>query len=76
MKDFYVTAFRFSKDGWSYPRRIEVNGISYTLVDHGLCMKVKSAGMLCQILTMTDGARIFRLRSQDRGSNWTLVKVA
>lgn len=76
MKNFYVTAFRFGKDGWSYPRRLELDGISYDLIGRGLKLRVMTAGVLCQILTVTDGSRTFHLRSHDRGSSWTLVKYA
>lgn len=76
MKTFYVTAFRFGKDGWSYPARVELDGVSYRLSDQGLRVNVRRGGMICRILALTDGARTFHLRSDNRGSSWTLVKSA
>lgn len=76
MKTFYVTAFRFGKDGWSYPSRVELDGISYQLNDKGLRVNVKHGQLFCRILALTDGSRTFHLRSDDRGSSWTLVKYA
>lgn len=70
-----ITALGFSRDMRVTPRRIELDGRSYTFVDEGIRTRVKRNGQLSQILTMSDGERMFRLRSDGRGGNWTLLGI-
>ena len=76
METMYVTAFTFGKDGWTYPRRIELDGITYDFIDKGLRVNVRNGASDCQLMTATDGRHTFHLRSRDRGSTWSLVKFA
>lgn len=66
-----VTSLGFKSGMRSFPRRIEYGGASYSFVDAGLQTTVTRAGRMKRIFTMTDGARDFRLQSDDSG--WTLL---
>lgn len=69
-----ITALGFGRDMRILPRRIEFEGISYTFVDTGIRTTIKSGGKIAQILTMSDGERTFRLKSDSRG--WTLLGIS
>jgi len=75
-KTVNVTAFRFKKNQELYPQRIEVDGEEFNFVDTGLSCKIRRAGQLSTILTMTDGLQQFRLRRDDRGGIWTLLSMS
>jgi hypothetical protein len=70
-----VTAVAFGRNMRAYPRRIEFEGTTYSFVDTGLRTVIRTGGKIAQILTMSDGFRDFRLRSDDRGGNWTLLSI-
>ena len=76
METMYVTAFTFGKDGWSYPRRVEIDGITYDFIGQGLRINIKNGATDCKALTATDGKRTFHLRGLKRGSIWSLVRFA
>lgn len=71
-----VTAMGFGRDLRAYPRRIEFEGKSYNFIDAGLCTVIKSGERIAQILTMTDGAEEFCLRSDNHGGSWTLLSIS
>ena len=71
-----VTAFAFGRNLRAYPRRIEFEGKSYNFIDAGLRTVVRKGECIAQILTMTDGLEQFYLRSDNRGSNWTLLSIS
>lgn len=70
-----VTAMGFGRDLRAYPRRIEFEGKSYDFIDAGLRTVIKSGERIAQVLTMTDGAEEFCLRSDNHGGSWTLLSI-
>jgi hypothetical protein len=70
-----VTAMGFKKDLAVYPRRIEYQGSTYDFIDAGLRCLIRQGGRIAEILTLTDGSANFRLRSDNRGSSWTLLSI-
>ncbi len=70
-----ITKMGFKKNLEAYPRRMEFNGGSYEFIDAGLRCLVGHGERMAQILTMTDGHSQFRLRSDNRGGNWTLLSI-
>lgn len=75
MKNFYVTSLRFDRDGWSYPRRIELDGVSYCLSDKALKLRVRRQGVQSLLLTATDGIRTFHLSGYNHGNSWRLLNI-
>lgn len=70
-----VTVVGFKKNLQTYPRRMEFDGKSYNFIDAGLRCLVRSGEKIAEIITLSDGASEFRLRSDDKGSNWTLLTI-
>ena len=70
-----ITQMGFKKNLEAYPRRMEFNGGSYEFVDSGLRCNVKSGSLVAQILTMTDGFAQYRLKTDNKGGNWTLLSI-
>lgn len=75
-KEVIVTAVGFKKDMTTYPRQMEYEGHTYDFIDAGLSCVVRSGERLSQILTLTDGSKQFRLRSDNRGGIWTLLSMS
>lgn len=71
----HVTVMGFKKDLAAYPRRIEFQGATYDFLDAGLRCLVKHGGRIAEIVTLSDGRANFRLRSDNRGGNWTLLSI-
>ncbi len=71
-----VTALGFSRNTSPYPRRMEFNGTSYEFIDAGISCIARSGEKITRILTMTDGQKHFRLRSDNRGGIWTLLDIS
>ena len=71
-----VTAMGFGRDMRAVPRRMEFNGQTYHFADSGLRTVVRKGEKILQILTMSDGESSFFLRSDVKGSNWTLVGMS
>lgn len=71
-----VTAMGFGRGMRAYPRRIEFGGTSYNFIDAGLRMLVGKGGRQAEILTMSDGARNYHLRSDNHGGSWTLLTIS
>lgn len=71
-----VTAMGFGRDLRVYPRRIEYRGATYDFLDAGLRLVVRSGERIVQILTMSDGANDYRLRSDNQGGSWTLLSIS
>lgn len=70
-----VTAMSFGKDLRAYPRRMEYGGTTYNFIDAGLRTVVRKGERIAQVLTMSDGVSNFCLRSDSRGSSWTLLSI-
>ncbi len=75
-KEVNVTAVGFKKNLTTFPRQMEFDGRTIDFVDAGLSCNVRRGGRLSQILTLSDGRSLFRLRSDNRGGMWTLVSVS
>lgn len=71
-----ITALGFGRDMRVTPRRIEYGGTSYTFVDEGIRARIKRGSVVSQVLTMSDGERMFRLKSDGRGGSWTLLGIS
>ena len=70
-----VTALHFGRDMQAIQRRMEYQGESIDFIDHGLRATIRRGTAVAQILTMTDGRRSFRLRSDNHGGSWTLLGI-
>jgi len=60
----------------AYPRRMEYEGRTYTFIDSGVCCIVRQGERIAQILTMSDGYKLYKLRSDAKGSVWTLLTMS
>jgi hypothetical protein len=69
-----VTAFRFTRQFEPIPRRIELDGISYTLTDVYKKITVHSDDGAETIFDVSDGAHHFRLR--EHMLSWRLVSMS
>lgn len=67
--NFSVTSFRCDAGMW-IPRRIELDGVSYSFVDRGLKMHVATKRATCMLLALSDGLRTFHMKIDSKGSNW------
>ena len=70
-----ITQLGFKKNLSTYPRRMEYQGAVYEFLDAGLRCLVRSGGSVAEILTMTDGIRQYRLRTDNNGGAWTLLGI-
>ena len=70
-----VTAFGFRKDLASYPKRIEYQGNTYNFIDSGIRCLVIRAGMMAEVLTLTDGISNYFLKTDNLGCSWTLLGI-
>lgn len=70
-----VTAMGFASGLRPYPRRIEFGGTSYDFIGEGLHAAIKNGKQIVQLLTMSDGARRYHLRSDNHGGSWTLLSI-
>lgn len=75
-KQVQVTAMGFKKNLVAYPRQMEFDGTTYDFIDAGIGCMVRSGERIAQILTLTDGARHFKMRSDNRGGVWTLLSMS
>lgn len=75
-KQVQVTAMGFKKNLVAYPRQMEFDGTTYDFIDAGLSCMVRSGERIAQILTLTDGSRHFKMRSDNRGGVWTLLSMS
>jgi hypothetical protein len=71
-----ITAMGFGRDLHAYPRRMEYGGTTYQFLDAGLRTVIRSGERIAQILTMSDGANDYRLRSDNHGGSWTLLSIS
>lgn len=71
-----ITAMGFGRDMRAYPRRMEYQGSTYDFIDAGLRLVVRSGERIAEILTLSDGASEFRLKSDNRGGSWTLLSIS
>lgn len=70
-----ITSMGFGRDMRAIPRRMEFEGRSIEFVDSGLRAVIQKGERIAQILTMSDGDREFRLKSDNHGGSWTLLSV-
>ena len=66
----------FGRDLRAYPRRMEYGGTSYQFLDAGLRTVIRSGERIAQILTMSDGANDYRLRTDNQGGSWILLSIS
>lgn len=71
-----VTQVGFKKNLSAYPRRMEFRGSVYEFIDAGLRCLVRTGDHIAEIITLTDGSSQYRLRSDNKGGNWTLLSIA
>lgn len=71
----FVTVMGFRKNLAAYPRRIEFRGATYDFIDAGLRCLVRQSGRIAEIITLSDGISDYQLRSDNNGSNWTLLSI-
>lgn len=71
-----VTQLGFKKNLAAYPRRMEYRGSVYQFLDAGLSCLVRTGEQMAQIITLTDGQSMYRLRSDNHGGNWTLLSIS
>ncbi len=74
-EEVLITAMGFKKNLEAYPRRMEFEGKTYHFIDSGLRCIVRSGERIAQVLTMSDGYHLFKLRSDQAGGVWTLVSM-
>lgn len=70
-----VTVMGFKKNLAAYPRRMEFRGSTYDFIDAGLRCLIRHGGRIAEIITLSDGFADYRLRSDNRGGNWTLLSI-
>jgi hypothetical protein len=70
-----ITAMGFGRDLRAYPRRMEYGGTTYNFLDAGIRTVVRSGERIAQILTLSDGANDYRLRTDNAGGSWTLLSI-
>lgn len=70
-----VTQMGFKKDLSTYPRQMEFRGRVYDFIDSGLSCLVRSGERVAQVITLSDGASLYRLRSDNHGGHWTLLSI-
>lgn len=75
-KQVQVTAMGFKKNLVAYPRQMEFDGTTYDFIDAGIGCMVRSGERIAQILTLSDGSRHFKMRSDNRGGVWTLLSMS
>jgi len=67
-----VTKMGFKKNLTAYPRRMEFRGSIYEFIDAGLRCLINGKA---EIVTLSDGQSLYRLRSDNHGGNWTLLSI-
>ncbi len=70
-----ITQMGFKKNLSAYPRRMEFQGSIYEFIDAGLRCLVRAGDHDTEIVTVSDGQSTFRLRSDNRGGDWTLLSI-
>jgi len=70
-----ITNMGFKKNLSAYPRRMEFRGAVYEFIDAGLSCLIRSGEQIAQIITLSDGHNLYRLRSDNHGGNWTLLSI-
>lgn len=75
-QEVLITAMGFKKNLEAYPRRMEFEGRTYNFIDSGLRCIVRQGERVVQVLTVSDGYKMFRLRSDTKGGIWTLLSMS
>lgn len=70
-----VTQLGFKRNLAAYPRQMEFRGVIYDFIDAGLSCLVRMGDRASEIVTVSDGMASYRLRSDNRGGNWTLLTI-
>lgn len=68
-----ITAVGFGRNMITLPKRMEWHGKTYTFIDGGIRVTMKSGDIITNIFNLSDGRQTFRL--QQRGNIWTLLGV-
>ncbi len=71
-----VATMGFKKNLEAFPRCMEYNGTTYQFIDSGLNCIVRRGERIAQILTISDGSCLFRLRSDAKSGIWTLLSMS
>lgn len=71
-----ITSIGFKKNMAAYPRRMEYLGATYEFIDAGIRCMVRQGTMISEILTVSDGQSLFRLRTDNHGNDWTLLSIS
>lgn len=70
-----ITELGFKKNLSAYPRRMEFRGKVYEFIDAGLSCLIRSGEQMAQVITLSDGQALYRLRSDNHGGSWTLLNI-
>lgn len=68
-----VTSMGFKQNLTAYPRRIEYRGSAIEFIDAGLRCLIRKGSHVSEVMTMSDGHSLFRLRRE--GGSWTLLSI-
>lgn len=71
-----ILSMGFGRDLRVIPRRMEYDGQQVDFVGEGNSTTIRQGDGMSQILSLSDGQHIFRLRSDNHGGSWTLLSVA
>jgi len=55
---------------------MEFQGKVYDFIDSGLSCLIRMGDRASEIITISDGSSLYRLRSDNHGGNWTLLSIA
>ncbi len=75
-KPVEVTAMRFTDQFDIIPRRIEVDGHTYSFTEKGRQVLLRSGEELIRLLDISDGSAQFRLRQNSRDESWRLLTIS
>ena len=70
-----ITKIGFRRNMSAYPMQMEYLGNVYDFIDTGIHCLVRRGESVSEILTLSDGMATFRLRSDNRGNDWTLLSI-
>lgn len=72
-----VTAFYFcgGNELKLYPKRIELNGAVYNLLEDGIRLLVNKGQKAISFFSMTDGQKLFRIKYDPETAAWTLLSM-
>lgn len=71
-----VTAMGFRKNLSAYPKRMEFRGVTYSFIDAGIRCLIKHGSVIAEVITVSDGAKDYFLKTDNCSNNWTLLGIA